>query len=192
MVQITIAFEVCSPSSFLFYELYGFVKSVEFSDILHQETATAVFHHSKERFDLPKCNLITRLAILEKIMKWIKWEDDLDAFIMWVYGPAGSGKSLIFSKFLANQVRVKSHIVTPLQPLIKAGFFNGPTSRRLVIIDCLNECPEPAQGSAKHTGSSSKRQATTSAPIDFFFCSLAVLKNTSPWHLALGYCLLVG
>jgi hypothetical protein len=28
-------------------------------------------------------------------MKWIKWEGDLDAFIMWVYGPAGAGKSAI-------------------------------------------------------------------------------------------------
>ena len=28
-------------------------------------------------------------------MKWIKWEEDLDAFIVWVYGPAGSGKSAI-------------------------------------------------------------------------------------------------
>jgi len=30
-------------------------------------------------------------------MKWIKWEEDLDAFIMWVYGPAGAGKSAIGS-----------------------------------------------------------------------------------------------
>ena len=28
-------------------------------------------------------------------MKWIKWEEDLKAFIMWVYGPAGAGKSAI-------------------------------------------------------------------------------------------------
>ena len=28
-------------------------------------------------------------------MKWIRWEEDIHAFIMWVYGPAGSGKSAI-------------------------------------------------------------------------------------------------
>ena len=28
-------------------------------------------------------------------MKWIQREEDLDAFIMWLYGPAGSGKSAI-------------------------------------------------------------------------------------------------
>jgi predicted ATPase len=136
-------------------------------------------------------------------MKWVKWEGDLKSFIMWVYGPAGAGKSaiaqtiaelcetemillasfffsrndpsrssvkpliatiayqitlnlpdvrdailgaverdpLIFSKSLG--VQLKSLIVEPLQPLIDAGFFNEPTSRRLVIIDGLDECSDP-------------------------------------------------
>jgi hypothetical protein len=133
-------------------------------------------------------------------MKWIKWEGDLNSFIVWVYGPAGAGKSaiaqtiaelceeemillasfffsrndpsrsnvkpliatiayqitfnlpdvrdailgaverdpLIFSKSLA--VQLNSLIVEPLRPLVNAGFFNDPTSRRLVIIDGLDEC----------------------------------------------------
>ena len=71
------------------------MKSVESSDILHRATATAAFHNSKERFDPPKCHPNTRLAVLTEIMKWIKWEEGLDAFIMWVYGPAGAGKSAI-------------------------------------------------------------------------------------------------
>jgi hypothetical protein len=33
--------------------------------------------------------------------------------------------------------------VAPLQPLVDAGFFNEPTSRRLVIIDGLDECSDP-------------------------------------------------
>ena len=48
---------------------------------------------------------------------------------------------LIFSKSLA--VQVKTLIVAPLQPLVDAGFFNEPTSRRLVIIDGLDECSDP-------------------------------------------------
>ena len=48
---------------------------------------------------------------------------------------------LIFSKSLA--VQVKSLIVTPLQPLTKAGFFNGRTFRRLVIIDVLMNALTP-------------------------------------------------
>jgi hypothetical protein len=184
-------------------ETHRFFKSVESSNILHCATATAAFHNSDERFDPPKCHPKTRVAILIEIMKWIKWEEGLDAFIMWVYGPAGAGKSaiaqtiaemceqemillasfffsrndpsrntvkpliativyqiilnlpdvrdaileaitrdpLIFSKSLA--VQVKSLIVAPLQPLVDAGFFNEPTSRRLVIIDGLDECSDP-------------------------------------------------
>ena len=184
-------------------ETQGFIKSVEGSDILHRATATNAFHNSYERFDPPKCHPNTRTAVLEKIMKWIKWEEDLDAFIMWVYGPAGAGKSaiaqtiadmceeemiilasfffskndasrstakpliatiayqiilnlpsvrdailgaierdpLIFSKSLT--VQVKSLILAPLQPLAEAGYFNDPTSRRIVIIDGLDECSDP-------------------------------------------------
>ena len=54
-----------------------------------------VFHNSKEHFNPPKCHPNTCLAILTKIMKWIKWEEDLNMFIMWVYGPARAGKSVI-------------------------------------------------------------------------------------------------
>ena len=179
------------------------MKSVEGADILHRATATAAFHNSDERFDPPKCHPNTRIAVLKEIMQWIKWGEDLDAFIMWVYGPAGSGKSaiaqtiaemcedemillasfffsrndpsrstvkpliatityqitlnlpqvrdailqviehdpLIFSKSLA--VQVQSLIIAPLQPLVEAGYFNEPTSRRLVIIDGLDKCSDP-------------------------------------------------
>jgi len=71
---------------------YGLVKSV---DILERATAPAAFHNSDARFDPPKCHPNTRLAVLAKIMRWIRWEEDLEAFIMWVYGPAGAGKSAI-------------------------------------------------------------------------------------------------
>ena len=188
------------------YPLCGtqvFLKSVDGSDILYRATATAAFHNSKERFDPPKCHPNTRLAVLTKIMKWIKWEGDLNAFIIWVYGAAGAGKSaiaqtiaemceremillasfffsrndpsrsnvnsliatlayqitlnlpdvreviigaiehdpLIFSKSFA--VQVETLIVAALQPLVETGFFNDPTSRRLVIIDGLDECSDP-------------------------------------------------
>jgi NACHT domain len=178
---------------------HGVVKSIE----LLRKISTAAFHNSEERFDPPKCHPNTCLAVLCDIMKWIKWEGELKSFIMWVYGPAGSGKSAIaqtvaemceeemillasfffsrndpsrsnarpliativyqitfnlpgvrdavlraverdpriFSKSLA--VQLKYLIVEPLQPLIKAGFFNGPTSRRLVVIDGLDECSDP-------------------------------------------------
>ena len=186
-----------------FGKLTNFLKSLEISDLLHREIATAAFHNSKERFDPPKCHPKTRMAVLSEIMEWIKWEGDLDSFIMWLYGPAGAGKSaiaqtiaemceeellllasfffsrtdpsrnsvqpliatiayqitlnipdvrdtilgtierdpMIFSKSLA--IQFKSLIVEPLQHLVEAGFFNEPNSRRLVIIDGLDECFDP-------------------------------------------------
>ena len=163
-------------------------------------------------------------------MKWIKWEGDLDAFIMWVYGPAGAGKSaiaqtiaemceekmillasfffsrndpsrsnvntliatiayqitlnlpkvrdaiigaierdpLIFSKSLA--VQFKSLIVAPLQPLAETGFFTQPTSRRLVIIDGLDECSDPkVQRNILEVLGCAQRQH--SLPLIFLFAS---------------------
>jgi len=190
-------------SKYLLCETHVFLKSVDASDILHRATATAAFHNSKERFDPPKCHPNTRLAVLTKIMRWIKWEGDLNTFIMWVYGPAGAGKSaiaqtiaemceqemillasfffsrndpsrsnvnsliatlayqitlnlpdvreailsaiehdpLIFSKSFA--VQMETLIVAPLQLLVETGFFNDSSSRRLVIIDGLDECSDP-------------------------------------------------
>jgi len=229
VMSITMAFEV-RPS---FEELLlnsRIMKSVESADILHRATATAAFHNSDERFDPPKCHPNTRIAVLEKIMKWIKWGEDLDAFIMWVYGPAGAGKSaiaqtiaemcedemillasfffsrndqtrstvkpliatiayqimfnlpevqdailgattrdpLIFSKSL--EIQVKSLIVGPLQPLAQGGFFNNPTSRRLVIIDGLDECSNPkVQQNILEVLANARRQY--GLPLIFLFAS---------------------
>jgi hypothetical protein len=206
------------------------VKLVESADILQRATATAAFHNSDERFDPPKCHPNTRIAVLEKIMRWIKWEEGLDAFIMWVYGPAGAGKSaiaqtiaemcedemillasfffsrndpsrntvkpliatiayqimfnlpevrdaileaitrdpLIFSKSLA--IQVKSLIVGPLQPLAQGGFFNNPASRRLVVIDGLDECSTPkVQQNILEVLANSQRQY--GLPLIFLFAS---------------------
>ena len=75
---------------------------------------------------------------------------------------------LIFSKSLAVQVR--SLIVTPLQPLIEAGFFNGSTSQRLVIIDGLDECSEPkVQQNLLEVLANAKRQHRL--PLIYLFAS---------------------
>jgi len=100
--------------------------------------------------------------------------------------PPDLGSLLSFPDPSRFESRVKSLIVTPLQPLIKAGFFNGPTSRRLVIIDCLNEYPEPkVHRNILEVLANAKRQHRL--PLIFLFASS--LNNTSPLHLALGYCL---
>ena len=130
--------------------------------------------------------------------------DDQNAVILWLYGPAGAGKSAIahdiahrcnleklllacffFSRsnstrsnaksFIATisyQIAINIHgmrekivtaieqdpliltrsleaqvtalIVEPLREPVEAGYFNDPTSRRLIIIDGLDECDTPA------------------------------------------------
>ncbi|KDR74802.1 hypothetical protein GALMADRAFT_27334, partial [Galerina marginata CBS 339.88] len=55
------------------------------------------FHDSDDIHDPPKCHPNTRVAVLNKIMDWIHGIDPetRNALIMWLYGPAGSGKSAI-------------------------------------------------------------------------------------------------
>ncbi|KAF8958907.1 hypothetical protein BDZ97DRAFT_1632957, partial [Flammula alnicola] len=62
---------------------------------LQQATEPGAFYNSSNRFDLPKCHPNTRIAVLERFMHWILASDDREVLIMWLYGPAGSGKSAI-------------------------------------------------------------------------------------------------
>jgi hypothetical protein len=59
--------------------------------------ATGAFHDSDELSDEPKCHPNTRVAVLDDIMKWVESETQ-DDFIMWLFGPAGAGKSAIAKK----------------------------------------------------------------------------------------------
>jgi len=49
----------------------------------------------RQRLDAPKCHPNTRVAVMKRLMSWIKGEIDFDAFILWLYGAAGAGKSAI-------------------------------------------------------------------------------------------------
>ncbi|KAF8194539.1 hypothetical protein BJ912DRAFT_847705, partial [Pholiota molesta] len=53
------------------------------------------FHDAAERGDPPKCHPHTRVAIRAEIMQWISASDAQRKFILWMYGPAGSGKTAI-------------------------------------------------------------------------------------------------
>ncbi|KDR68617.1 hypothetical protein GALMADRAFT_1037793 [Galerina marginata CBS 339.88] len=64
-------------------------------DILLEGVAKGALHNSGERFDPPKCHPNTRTAVLQKIMDWIQNGDPSSPEFMWIYGPAGSGKSAI-------------------------------------------------------------------------------------------------
>ena len=49
----------------------------------------------RQRLDAPKCHPNTRVAIIKRLLSWIKGEIDLDALILWLYGAARAGKSAI-------------------------------------------------------------------------------------------------
>ena len=63
-------------------------------ELLQQHIAPGAFHNSDERYDPPKCHPHTRRAVLKKIMDWAKDVNKV-ALILWLYGPAGAGKSAI-------------------------------------------------------------------------------------------------
>ena len=63
-------------------------------DLLTNCIAPGAFHNSSERYDPPKCHPSTRLVVFEHIMTWINDVQNL-FFFMWLYGPAGAGKSAI-------------------------------------------------------------------------------------------------
>ncbi|KAJ3508208.1 hypothetical protein NLJ89_g5881 [Agrocybe chaxingu] len=65
---------------------------------LRAAIADGAMHDSGERFDPPKCYPGTREVILKKLLDWIIAHVPGDAFIHWVQGTAGGGKSAILQE----------------------------------------------------------------------------------------------
>jgi hypothetical protein len=61
---------------------------------LEKYVVPGAFHNSAERYDPPKCHPHTREAVLKRIMLWVD-DPANEAQIMWMFGPAGAGKSAI-------------------------------------------------------------------------------------------------
>ncbi|KAF8997578.1 hypothetical protein BDQ17DRAFT_1391864 [Cyathus striatus] len=66
---------------------YGF-------NLLQKQMVEGASHDAGERHDAPKCYPQTRKAVLSNIMSWVNSDNDTTR-IMWLYGPAGAGKSAI-------------------------------------------------------------------------------------------------
>jgi hypothetical protein len=64
---------------------------------LAKRIAPGASHNSADRYDPPKCHPKTREAVLKDIMDWVQGlgERDRRRYFMWLYGPAGAGKSAI-------------------------------------------------------------------------------------------------
>ncbi|KAJ7845478.1 hypothetical protein B0H13DRAFT_1647342, partial [Mycena leptocephala] len=74
--------------------------------ILHRAIAGDAFHNSAERFPQPRCHPETRMEMLEKLWNWTcgnygfarndsENDEQSGRRILWLYGPAGAGKSAI-------------------------------------------------------------------------------------------------
>ncbi|KAF6758645.1 hypothetical protein DFP72DRAFT_1064755 [Ephemerocybe angulata] len=66
-------------------------------ELLRENIASGALHNSAERCDAPKCLPETRVAVQEEILSWItKGDEDREPKkILWLSGPAGSGKTAI-------------------------------------------------------------------------------------------------
>ncbi|KAF9473518.1 hypothetical protein BDN70DRAFT_843391, partial [Pholiota conissans] len=71
----------------------NYVQSV--FDKLKNATAPSALYDSSARYDPPRCHPNTRVAVLEYLIGWIFGRNDPKALILWLYGPAGAGKSAI-------------------------------------------------------------------------------------------------
>ncbi|KAJ7845006.1 hypothetical protein B0H14DRAFT_2358300 [Mycena olivaceomarginata] len=64
--------------------------------LLHHAIAGDAFHDSAERFPWPRCHPETREKLLAVLWRWTCGIDPpRNSGILWLYGPAGSGKSAV-------------------------------------------------------------------------------------------------
>ena len=57
-----------------------------------------MFYDSDNRVNPPKCHPNTKVAVINKIIDWANGIIDANAFMLWLYGPAGAGKTAIARK----------------------------------------------------------------------------------------------
>ncbi|KAF5339421.1 hypothetical protein D9611_009869 [Ephemerocybe angulata] len=100
---------------------------------LKQNIAPGAIHDSSERCDAPKCMKETRIAVQEDIMSWID-AGDQDAQpkkIMWVTGPAGTGKTAILGT-IADTCKEKGTLAASFFFSAFSGSVDRRTKRCLV------------------------------------------------------------
>jgi len=63
-------------------------------ELLQQKIVPGAFHNADERGDPQKCHPHTRESVVKSIVDWVKVADKV-ALFLWLYGPAGAGKTAI-------------------------------------------------------------------------------------------------
>jgi hypothetical protein len=64
------------------------------AELLWKHIITGAAHDSSDRDPPPGCHPGTRIEINERIMNWF-YDAKKQEFVLWIYGPAGVGKSAI-------------------------------------------------------------------------------------------------
>ena len=83
---------------------------------------SAFYDYHSHEFDVPRCHENTRVSVLEKVGDWVNLVIDFTAFVMWLYGAAGAGKSAI--------ARTMAEILHSRQQLLATFFFSRQDSSR--------------------------------------------------------------
>jgi len=89
---------------------------------LTKAATPSAFYDYGHQFDVPRCHENTRVAVLEKIGDWVDLVIEITAFIMWLYGAAGAGKSAI-ARTMAEKLHGR-------QQLLATFFFSRQDSSR--------------------------------------------------------------
>jgi len=86
--------------------------------------ADSAFYNAGQIVEFPKCHPNTRLAILDRLRKWIRSDPDADpeTSVLWLYGAAGAGKSSI-ARTIAEWCDKENRL------LASFFFFRGDSSR---------------------------------------------------------------
>ncbi|KAF8185993.1 hypothetical protein BJ912DRAFT_475317 [Pholiota molesta] len=87
--------------------------------LLLKNISKGASHNAAERGDPPRCHPQTRTAIRAQIMEWIQAPAAMRKLILWMYGPAGAGKTAIAQSIAEECER---------QGLLAASFFFGRTA----------------------------------------------------------------
>jgi hypothetical protein len=76
-------------------------------DILHRSVALEALHDSAESFPQPRCHPETRATLLDDLYTWAIGNHSTS--ILWLYGPAGAGKSAIMQT-LCQRLQYSRHL----------------------------------------------------------------------------------
>jgi len=121
---------------------------------LAKAAAPSAFYDYGHQFDVPRCHENTRVAVLEKIDDWVDLVIEITAFIMWLYGAAGAGKSaiartmaeklhsrqqLLATFFFSRQDSSRNHINSVIATLAYKIALTVPEARPLIVSTIEND-----------------------------------------------------